>query len=105
MRNTNIKEVLYIACKLKKNMGNRFEEFEREEEIPKQKNSLFELIVGGIAVLALLLNLFLVPFSAVLTILSLSTLSCGYFYFSFAILNKVPLRMILKKEVTPKSAL
>ncbi|NQY29984.1 MAG: hypothetical protein HRT69_11005 [Flavobacteriaceae bacterium] len=78
-------------------MGDKFEEFEKGVEVPKKSTSKFELIVGGITIIALLLNLFLIPGSAVFTILSLATLSCFYFYFSFAILNSVRLRMIFKK--------
>ncbi len=38
------------------------------------------------------------PFGAIITILSLSGLSCLYFYFGFALFNKISFRRIFKKE-------
>lgn len=56
-----------------------------------------ELILGAITLIALVLNLFLTPYSGVLTVLSLSALSAMYMYFSFALFNGVRLRHIFKK--------
>lgn len=57
-----------------------------------------ELIIGAIALIALVLNLLMVPFSGLLTVLSLSLLSMIYMYFSFALFNGIRLRTIFKKS-------
>lgn len=57
-----------------------------------------ELILIAIALVALLLNILLIPGGGVLTVLSLSSLSMIYFYFGFALFNDIPLRKVFKKE-------
>ena len=52
-------KVLYIASKIN-NYGDRFEEHEKGVEVTKKSTSKFELIVGGITIIALLLSLFLI---------------------------------------------
>lgn len=57
-----------------------------------------EIIIGTISIIALGLNLLLVPGSGILTVLSLSSLTMIYFYLSFALFNDIRLRKIFKKE-------
>jgi len=57
-----------------------------------------ELILIGIAVLALLMKLLHLPTSGILTILSLSSISVIYMYFGFALFNNLRFRKIFKKE-------
>mgnify|MGYP006193907931 CR=1 FL=1 len=57
----------------------------------------FELIIGLIAILGIVLKLFHIPGSGVLTVLTLSTLSMFYYVFSFALFNDIRLRDIFKK--------
>lgn len=57
-----------------------------------------EIIIGAIAILALVLNLLMVPLTGVLTVVSLSLLSVFYMYFSFAFFNGIRLRHIFKKS-------
>ena len=57
----------------------------------------FELIVGLIAILGIVLKLLHIPGSGVLTALTLSTLSMFYYVFSFALFNGIRIRDIFKK--------
>ncbi len=58
----------------------------------------FELIIGLISILSLVLNLLLVPGGGVVTVLILSINSMFYFALSFVILNNIGLRNALTKE-------
>jgi hypothetical protein len=57
-----------------------------------------EKILVALSVFALILNLFLIPFGGVLTVMTLSALSILYFYFGIALFNDIRLRKIVKKE-------
>jgi hypothetical protein len=57
-----------------------------------------EIIIAIICIVAIVMNLLLVPGATIATVLSLSTLSCMYMYFSFALFNGIRLRNITKKE-------
>ena len=57
-----------------------------------------ELALIGISILALIMKMFHLPASGVLTVLSLSSLSVIYMYLGFAIFNNIQFRKILKKE-------
>ncbi|WP_421870715.1 hypothetical protein [Marinoscillum sp.] len=57
-----------------------------------------EIILGVVALISLALYLFLVPGSAMILLLSLTSLSIIYFYFSFALFNGVKGRNIFKKS-------
>lgn len=57
-----------------------------------------ELYLTAISIAAFVLNLFLVPGSSILLVLSLSTLSMLYLYFSFALLNNVGLRAVFQQK-------
>lgn len=57
----------------------------------------FELIVGLIAILGIVLKLLHIPGSGLLTVLTLLTLSMFYYAFSFALFNGIRLRDIFKK--------
>jgi hypothetical protein len=57
-----------------------------------------EIILIGIAVLALIMKMFHLPASGILTVLSLSSLSVIYAYFGFALFNNIRFRRIFKKE-------
>src|SRR5690554_4892641 len=57
-----------------------------------------EIIIGTLSIIALGLNLLLIPGGGVLTVLTLSTLSTIYFYFSFALFNDIRFRKIFKKD-------
>jgi len=57
-----------------------------------------EIILGGIAILAMFMNTFLVPGGSVLTILSLCLLFLIYLFFSFGLLNDIGFRKIWKKK-------
>jgi len=57
-----------------------------------------EKILVALSVFALVLNLFLIPFGGVLTVMTLSALSILYFYFGIALFNNIRLRKIVKKE-------
>lgn len=57
-----------------------------------------EIIIGTLSIIALGLNLLLIPGGGVLTVLTLSTLSTIYFYFSFALFNDIRFREIFKKD-------
>jgi len=57
-----------------------------------------EIILGTIAIIALLLNLLNIKGGGVLIVLSLSTISILYMYLSFALFNDIRLRNIFKKE-------
>ncbi|EJF10152.1 hypothetical protein [Pontibacter sp. BAB1700] len=57
-----------------------------------------EIVLGAIAVVALILNLLFVPGSSILTVISLSAISVLYMYLSFALFNGVRLRYIFKKN-------
>ena len=57
-----------------------------------------EIILGVIAIITFGLYLFLVPGSAMIMLLSLTTLSIIYFYLSFALFNGVKGRSIFKKS-------
>jgi hypothetical protein len=57
-----------------------------------------ELILGILSLLAVGMNLLLVPGGSVLTVLTLSTFSMMYFYFGFALFNGIRLRQISKKD-------
>lgn len=61
-----------------------------------------EIIIGAIAISALVLNLLMVPFSGLLTVVSFSLLSIIYLYFSFALFNSIRPRNIFKKSVYAK---
>lgn len=57
-----------------------------------------EIIMGALSILALGLNLLLVPGSGLLTVLTLSILSIIYYILGFALFNGIQLRNIFKKE-------
>lgn len=57
-----------------------------------------ELYLWGIALLGVLLNLFLIPYTQEVIILSLTSLSFLYLYFSFALLNNVGLRAAIQQK-------
>lgn len=56
-----------------------------------------EIIIAILSIIALALNLLLIPGSGVLTVLTLSILSVFYMYLSFALFNDIRFRNILKK--------
>ncbi len=56
-----------------------------------------EIIIATLSIIALVLNLLLIPGSSVLTVLTLSILSVFYMYLSFALFNDIRFRNILKK--------
>lgn len=58
----------------------------------------FEIIIATLSIIALGLNLLLIPGGGVLTVLTLSTLSGLYMYLSFALFNEIRLRNIFKKD-------
>lgn len=57
-----------------------------------------ELILIGLAVLALVMKFFHLPGSGILTVLTLSSISVIYMYLGFALFNKIRFRKIFKKE-------
>lgn len=57
-----------------------------------------EIIILTLSIIAIGLNLLLIPGAGVLTALTLSTLSVIYMYFGFAFFNDIRLRNIFKKE-------
>ncbi len=57
-----------------------------------------EIIIATLSIIALGLNLLLIPGGGVLTVLTLSTLSMIYFYLGFALFNDIKLRRIFKKD-------
>jgi hypothetical protein len=57
-----------------------------------------ELITAGIAALAIIMQLFLLPGSGALTVISLSLLACIYFYCGFALFNGIRFRKAFKRE-------
>jgi hypothetical protein len=57
-----------------------------------------ELILIGIAVLALIMKFLHLPASGILTVLSLSSISVIYMYLGFALFNNLRFRKIFKKE-------
>lgn len=57
-----------------------------------------ELTLGILSLIAVGMNLLLVPGGSVWTVLTLSTFSMMYFYFGFALFNGIRLRGISKKD-------
>jgi hypothetical protein len=57
-----------------------------------------EIIIGIVALLAIIMNLLLFVGATILIVLSLSLLSCFYMYLSFALFNGVQLSNITNKE-------
>ena len=57
-----------------------------------------EKILIPISIISLGLNILLIPYGGVLTVLTFSTLSTLYFYFGFALFNDIRLRKIFKKD-------
>jgi hypothetical protein len=57
-----------------------------------------EIIIAILCIVAIVMNLLLVPGATIITVLSLSMFSCFYMYFSFALFNGIRLRNITKKE-------
>ena len=57
-----------------------------------------ELILIGLAVLALIMKYFHLPASGILTVLSLSSISVIYMYLGFALFNNLRFSKIFKKE-------
>ena len=57
-----------------------------------------EIILGISSIVALIMNLLLIPFGGFLTVLMLSSLSMIYFYLSFALFNNIRFRNISKKD-------
>ncbi len=57
-----------------------------------------ELIIATLSIIALGLNILLIPGGSFLTVLTLSTLSVLYMYLSFALFNHIRLRTIFKKD-------
>lgn len=57
-----------------------------------------EIIIAILSIIALGLNLLLIPGGSVLTVLTLLTLSFLYMYLSFALFNAIRLRNIFKKD-------
>lgn len=58
----------------------------------------YEIIIGSLSILALGLNLLLIPSGGILTVLTLSILSIIYVFLGFALFNDIRLRNIFKKE-------
>ncbi len=56
-----------------------------------------ELITGIIAIIGIILNFMFVVGGVALTVVSLSFLSCIYFYFGFALFNNIGFRKMFKK--------
>ena len=81
------------------NDTNPFASFEHQEnEHPKKKFHLLEIIFSVLFVLGFILFLSRIPGASITIIVSLGLLSSLYFCFSFAVLNGIPLRKIFKKE-------
>jgi hypothetical protein len=57
-----------------------------------------EQIFAILAIIAILLNILLVPGGHILTLLTLFALISIYFYFAFALFNRIRLRKIFRKE-------
>jgi len=57
-----------------------------------------ELILGGISLLAIVSQIFHLPGSGVITVLSISSLALLYMYLSFAFFNEIELKKIFKKQ-------
>ena len=57
-----------------------------------------EIVLGAIAVIAILMNFFLISGGGILTIVSLSSLWLMYCFFGIALLNNIRLRSIGNKE-------
>src|SRR5688572_31165 len=57
-----------------------------------------EIIIATLSIIALGLNLLLIPGGGVLTVLTLLSLSMIYFYFGFALFNDIRFRKIFKKD-------
>lgn len=57
-----------------------------------------EIIILTLSIIALGLNILLIPGGGVLTVLTLSTLSVIYMYLGFALFNGIRLRNIFKKD-------
>jgi hypothetical protein len=57
-----------------------------------------EFIISVFSIIALGLNLFLIPGGAILTILALSALSVFYLYLSFVLFNDINLTKIFRKD-------
>jgi hypothetical protein len=57
-----------------------------------------ELLFGLLALLALALRFFALNGGAQLMIIALTALAILYFYFGFALLNRIPFRRVLRKE-------
>jgi hypothetical protein len=55
-----------------------------------------EIIIATLAIIALVLNLMLIPGSGMLTVLSFSILAVIYFYFGLVIFNDVTVKEVLK---------
>ncbi len=55
-----------------------------------------EIIIANLALIALVLNLMLIPGSGMLTVLSFSILAVMYFYFGLVIFNDVTVKEVLK---------
>jgi glucan phosphoethanolaminetransferase (alkaline phosphatase superfamily) len=68
-----------------------------------------ETILIALALLGLTLNLLSAPGSGIIAVLTISILAFLYFYFGFALFNRIPFRAIFKKEsykeVTTQKAL
>ena len=79
--------------------NNQFDEFENTEIVhPKKKKNILEIIFSGIFIFGLLLFFLTYPGGHLAIIIGLLLLSILYSFFSFAILNGIPLRKIFKKE-------
>jgi len=61
-----------------------------------------ELIIGVLAIISILLNLFLVPGGGFLSVVFCLTLSVFYFLFSFALFNNIKLKSLIKNKSTEK---
>ncbi len=56
----------------------------------------FEFAIAVLALIALVMKIFLIPFGGVLTVLSISILICIYFYTGTVIFNDIPVKDLFK---------
>ena len=57
-----------------------------------------EKVLIALAIIGIVLHLNMIPGGSILTILSLMSLSCMYFYLGFALFNGLRFREVFKKE-------
>lgn len=73
-----------------------FDSHGRCNHFKKSTMKKFELILGLLAILGIILKLLDIPGNGILTVLVLCTLSMLYFFFGFALFNDIRLRDIFK---------